>query len=261
MAAIKLGVQVDHLRLGPREGLRRAAGMGFDCVQFDAARGPIAPHELSHTGRRDLAQTVRDRGLELTALAADAGGKRLADPHTAERRIDATKRIIELAADLRVPVVTTALGRFPDQPDDPVHRLVREALTQLGECADRMGTFLAVETADADPQRIADLLRELNCPAIKVNYDPASVIVAGGDPVAGIAPVADYIIGAQLRDAVRSAPDVAREVVLGQGDLPLEEYLAMLDEAGYRGCQMLQRRESQDPAADILAAKRILERL
>jgi sugar phosphate isomerase/epimerase len=258
---IKVGIHVDHLRMELRKGLQQAAIMGFSGVQVDAAKGPVSPSSLSESGRKHFRRLTTDLGLEICSLSGDFGGKRFTDSAAIEERVYQTKQILEFAKQLRIPMLTSALGQFSNDASDPRHHLARQAAEELANHADTVGVFLALEPADASPNALANLIREVDCPYLKVNYDPASAIIAGHDPVKSIEHVADQIMSAQLHDAVRSGDQGGRETRLGEGELPLLDYLAMMDEAGYRGRHILQRREGGNPAADLQAAKEILDRI
>ena len=52
--------------------------------------------------------------------------------------------------------------------------------------------------------------------------------------------------------------DYCAEVPLGQGGVNWPEYLAALDEIGYRGFLTIEREVGQDPAADIRLAVEFL---
>ena len=68
MASAGIGVAVDYLRLGPKDGLRAARRMGFTAAELGATEGLVEPRNLTHSGRRHLARYVRDLGVSLAAL-------------------------------------------------------------------------------------------------------------------------------------------------------------------------------------------------
>jgi sugar phosphate isomerase/epimerase len=219
--------------------------------------GSVEPSELSRTGRRQLLHFIRGLGLQLAALGGDLGGQRFMDSRRVEQRLNETRAIIEMAAELRVPLVTTQLGRVDDESLQ--RGFLVEAVEHLAEIADRTGTFIALETAGTTPDKLADLLRRINAPSLGVCYDPGSLLLEGADPVAGIAAVANSILIARARDAVAGSPQrPGREVPLGAGELDLPAYLAQLDQAGYRNVPFIRRTESEHPLEDVAEAKRRL---
>ena len=126
MTVPRVGINVDDLRLAIKDGLRLAGEMDFRVVEM-AAAGDVAPASLSMTGRRHLSHYVRGLGLEVASLAADLPGLRLSDPGTVDERVERTERILELAADLNVPVVTGSVGALTHQCTEANRRVCRHA--------------------------------------------------------------------------------------------------------------------------------------
>ena len=255
-----IGVVLDSFRLPVKEALQSAANLGLREVELSAATDEVDPAGLSRTGRRHLSRYVLDLGLRLSALGGDLGGTRFNDGAKLEQRLNRTRRIIELAAELHVPIVTTHLGRVDDEA---LRRgYVRQAIEYLAEVADRASIRVAFETGSADPQVVADLLGEVDCRELAACYDPASLLIDGLDPLAGVEPLADRIVIARARDAVAGAPGrPGHETPLGDGQLDLAEYLAALDQAGYRGVAFIRRTDAERPREEIADAKARIERL
>jgi sugar phosphate isomerase/epimerase len=256
----RLGVVLDSFRQLPREALQSAAQLGFRKIEMPAVSGPVTPTELTGTGRRHLSKYVSSLGLELSALGSDLGSGRFTDSSKLEQSLEKTQAILEMARDLHVPVVTTHLGRIVEQDLEGGYLL--EAVQQLADLSDRTGTFVALETAGAEPARFADMLRRINSPTLGVCYDPASLLIDGFEPLGGIEQVANTILLARARDALAGSPQhPGREAPLGSGQLDLPEYLAALDQAGYRNVPFIRRTESQHPLDEIADAKRKLDKL
>lgn len=253
MAHANIGVVLDSLGLPAKESLQSAARMSFQEVELPAA-GDVDPASLSRTGRRHLSHYVAGLGLRLSALGGDLGGARFGDSAGLERRLDKTRQIIEMASELRVPVVTTHLGRLDDET---LRRgYVQQVVRELAETADRTGTFVALETGGGDPAALAGLLREVNAPAVGACYDPAALLMGGHDPYAGVGPLADRILSARVRDGMAgSGSRPGRETPVGEGQIDFAVYLAMLDQAGFRGTPFIRRTEAVDPARELAAAR------
>lgn len=253
-----LGVVLDSYGQPVKDAMQSASRMGFRQVEMSAVTGPVEPSELSQTGRRHLLHFTGGLGLQLAALGSDFGGNRFMDSSRVEQRLDKARAIVEMAADLGVPLVTTHLGRVDE---DAIKRgLLAEAVEHLADMSDRTGTFIALETGGANPTLLADLLHQINSPTLGVCYDPASLLMEGYEPLGGIAPVASSILIARARDAMAGSPNnPGREVPLGTGQIDLAEYLAALDQAGYRNVPFIRRTESIHPLEDIADAKRRLE--
>lgn len=257
MSANRLGLVLEGLGEPVKDALRSVARLAFRELELPATFPEIDPARLSRTGRRDLQHYLGELGLRLSALGGDLGGARFTDGGRLEERLGKTRQIMELAAELRVPVVTSHLG--PVNELTLKSGLLQQALGHLAEVADRTGTVLAFETASADPVAVAGLLRNVNSPALAACYDPGSLLIDGMDPLAGVAPLADRIVIARIRDAVGGTGQRAgRETAIGQGQLDVPAYLGALEEAGYRSIPFLRRTQSEHPIQELVEAKRRL---
>ncbi|HOL27649.1 MAG: sugar phosphate isomerase/epimerase family protein [Phycisphaerae bacterium] len=254
------GVVLDSFGQPAKEALQAAARLAFREVELPAVEGDVDPANLSRTGRRHLLHYVSGLGLQLSALGGDLGGARFADSASLEWRLEKTRQIIELAAELKVPVVTTHLGRVDQQAVERGH--VAEVVRELADMADRTGTFVAIETGGADPAVLGNLLKQVGAPVLGAAYDPAGLLIEGFEPMAGMEPLADRILNARIRDAVAGTGSrPGRETPVGQGQIDFAEYLAMLDQAGYCGTAFIRRTDAERPLDEVAEAKRRIERL
>ncbi len=253
-----IGVVLDSFGRPVKESLQAASRLGLRRIELPATSSEVGPEVLSHSGRRHLLRHVAGLGLELSALGGDLGGARFSESAGLEQRLDQTRRIIEMAAELRVPVMTTHLGRFDREARQrgELGAVIRE----LADMADRTGTFVALETGGADPAEMASLLKEVNCEWLGACYDPASLLIDGYDPIESVGPVADRILIARARDAVSgSERRPGHETPLGYGEVDLARYLAFLEQSGYHNAAFIRRTNSDRPLEDIAEAKGRLE--
>ena len=70
----KIGVIIDSLRLGVRDGIRKAKELGADGFQVYCTGGEMAPENLSKSGRKELRKFVSDLGLRIAPCAATSAG-------------------------------------------------------------------------------------------------------------------------------------------------------------------------------------------
>lgn len=258
---IEIGVDVDAFRQSPKDALRTAAGLGFHPVQLSAVEGPIEPRQLTGSGRRHLLRYADGLGLSLVALGADFRGRRFADPASLDERIERTRLILEMAAELRIPVVTARVGPLRSD-DSAAGALILEAVRQIADHADKTGTHFAIETAETSPEALQTFLKLVNCPYVRAAYDPAAVLMDGHDPVAGVEPIADNIAAAYIRDATEGQPDYpGEETPIGQGQLDLERYLHALEQTAHASPPILRRTNAQNPTQELADAKQQLQRI
>lgn len=259
MAGFKLGVVLDCLRLGVRAGVEKAAEMGFDGFQVYVTQGELAPEKMPRSARREFRRFVAHRGLEIAALCVELGG--YADPAKLDERVERTRRMLDLGLDLGVVVHSSHIGRIPDDPAAPARRTIADALLAIGSYAAERGCCLACETGPEDTSLMRDFLASLRCDSLKVNFDPANLVMNGFDPVRGVHDLSNLIVHTHAKDGVRRPDKTKAQVPLAEGQVPWDRYLAALHEVGYHGYLTIERETGDDPLADILHAKRFLSYL
>lgn len=253
-----IGVCIDDMQVGPKEGLRRASQLGFHHVELGVVGSDIDPAQLSATGRRHLLKFAENLNLRIEALSADFGGARFADSATVDQRIQKTCRILELGAELGVPVVTAQVGRLSVGP--PAHLI--EALRQAAEHADLTGRVFAIQTVHDSPESFRALLDEIACQAVSTCYDPCALVVAGQDPIEGVSVLAGHIAICHTRDATMgSAENPGCETPIGEGQVEFDRFVAELEDASFGGVHILRCTTGGNVMSELQRAKEFLENL
>src|SRR5258706_513634 len=121
---------------------------------------------------------------------------------------------------------TVAHARLQPEPGDPDRKPFLDTLTKVSEMARTKGVTVAFETG----QETADLLRltldELSCPNIKVNFDPANMLLYDkGDPIRAVELLGPDIRSVHVKDAIRTkTPGTwGEEVPLGHGQANIKK--------------------------------------
>ena len=224
--------------------------------------GEVAPENLTSSGRRHLLRFVDGLGLRLVSLVADVPGLRLTNPGTADERVERTCRIIELAADLKVPVVTASVGAITHPERGDPSPVAIEALCRIGEFADSRGVAYAMRPSSDAGKRLVSVLDAVGCPALGVGLDPAAMVMRGANPLAEIERFLGQVVLVHARDGtVGQAESAGHEAGLGEGDVDWVGVLETLTEAEYRGSYVLRRTDSIDPVGDIQQARDVLRRI
>jgi L-ribulose-5-phosphate 3-epimerase len=277
-----IGIMVDSLRLGVREGLKKAKELGADGVQIYAVQGEMDPANLTPAARRELKRYVESLGLRISALCGDLGGHGFQDREANPAKVEKSKRILDLAVELGTNVVTTHIGVVPENEDDPIYEAMQSACEELGVYAKQMGAYFAVETGPETAAHLKRFLDSLSTDGVSVNFDPANmVMVTGDDPVQGVYTLKDYIVHTHVKDGIRLrevdprevygslgyepmsheriAQDAEsgssyRELALGEGSVDFARYFRALQDIGYTGFLTIEREVGENPEADIAKA-------
>lgn len=278
-----IGVMVDSFKLPLKEGIKKAKEIGAKGLQIYAVSGDMAPQNISSKKRKDLLEYIKDNDLKVSALCGDFGGHGFAVEKDNPLKIENSKKILDLAKDLETDVVTTHIGVVPTDRNHPRFKILQEACEKLGEYGDKVGAYFAIETGPEKAQTLKNFLDTLHSGGVRVNYDPANlVMVSGDDPVKGVYTLKDYIVHTHAKDGVMKKkvnPEIVYdyfaeggiedlrledyfiEMPLGKGDVDFPSYIKALEDIGYDGFLTIEREVGQNPEADITEAVNFLSNL
>lgn len=259
----KVGCIVDSLKLGPIEGLRKAAEIGAEGIQVYVTHGEMFPDNCTPAKRKEFRKLTDGLGLTISALCGDFDWVRgFTDAEFNKVNIPRVKKCIDMAGDLGTPVVTMHIGHLPEDPKHPVYQEALRTSVELGEYAVARGVVLCSETGPERPAKLLDFLRAVGSKGIGVNYDPANLVMCGPfDHIGGVGILKDYIRHTHAKDGVCLGPKAYKEVPLGQGGVVFPYYLAALKAAGYKGFLTVERECGADPAGDVARAIKYLKEL
>jgi sugar phosphate isomerase/epimerase len=249
--------------------LALAAREGYDCVEVmcwppgQAERRYAGVTHLDVTGAFDsaLGESVARHGVAISGLGYYPNPLD-ADREASGRVIAHLAQVIRTAGRLGVGVVNTFIGRDPSTlVDDNWPRMLEvwQPLARLaGECGVRIGieNCPMLFTRDEWPggKNLAHspavwrrLFRELDSPAIGLNYDPSHLVWQQMDPVRPVREFAQKIVHVHAKD-VRVDRDRLNDVGIlahpneyhtpklpGLGDVDWGAFFAALTDVGYTG--------------------------
>jgi len=255
--SLQIGVFADCFGLPLRDGIRKAAELGVESFQMFTTSGEVLPENMSAEQRAEFRRFYEGLGLKLSATCADflVG---FADPAQNEEMIPRLHMQVDLARDLGTNIITTHVGTVPDEPDE-VWETLRVALNRIGAYAEEKGIVLATETGPESGPVLRSLLETLDTPAVRVNLDPANLIMAGFDLDEALDALMPYIVHTHAKDGFCD-PGKWREAPLGKGDVPWPHYVGRLKAAGYNGAFTIEREVGEDRIGDIRTAIEFLRR-
>lgn len=248
---MKIGVIPDSFQVPFKEAVILARDMGVKGLQPYVTRGELAPENLSKDDRKEILSFVRANGLEFSALCADFG-LHFNEKDTNEEGILRTMSMMDLAVDFDTKVITTHIGRVPDDENSEEYYNIVNTIERLGKYGDRIGVSFATETGPEMAIKLRGILEKADTKSAKVNLDPANfVMCAGQDPVEAVHILKDYIVHTHAKDGVKLSDTDYQEYPLGQGNVPFPEYIAALKEVGYDGFLTIEREAGATRFQDI----------
>ncbi len=271
---MKIGVMVESFRAGLDGGLAAAAQVGAQGVQIYATSGQMHPDNLVGKARGALKRRIENMGLTVSALCGDFGGHGFQNARENPKRIDDSKKILDLTLDLGCTVVTTHVGVVPADKAHPRYAIMAKAGEQLGRYGEKIGATFAIETGPEPAAVLRAYLDDIGiAKGIGVNFDPANLVMLYQENIPeAVACLAPYIVHTHAKDGkmlkksdievlfgLRPPPgddvvlwkDYILELPLGLGGVKFDTYLPALKKAGFDGFLTIEREVGEDPRKDI----------
>lgn len=248
---MKIGVIPDSFQVPFKDAVILARDMGVKGLQPYATRGELSPENLTKEDRADILKYVKNNGLVFSALCADFG-LHFNEKGTNEEGILRTMAMMDLAVDFDTKVITTHIGKVPEDENSEEYYNIVNTIERLGKYGDKIGVSFATETGPEMAIKLRGILEKADTKSAKVNLDPANfVMCAGQDPVEAVHILKDYIVHTHAKDGVKLSDTDYEEYPLGQGGVPFPEYLAALKEVGYDGFLTIEREAGATRFQDI----------
>ncbi len=247
---------------------RLLASLGINVVQIACGdphhasweEGDSMPAVAHRSGMIMTGAMLGFPGEDYTTPASIKATGGFGDPALRPERINRLKWALDRTIALGLSDLSLHAGFIPE-PGDPARASMLETLALAGDLARAKGITLCFETG----QETADLLRltldELRSPSLKVNFDPANMLLYDmGDPVRAVEILGPDIRSVHVKDARRpKAPGQwGQEVVLGEGEVDIKRFVNSLKKAGYQGPLIIER-EVGDQASRLRDVARGLE--
>ena len=250
---MKIGVIPNSFGVDFKTAVGYAKELGVQGLQPYVTNGELCPERLSKQDRADLLKFVQSNGLVFSALCADFGLE-FNVPEINPYGLQRTMWMMDLALDLGTNIITTHIGRVPDDENSREYENVVKSIEKLGRYGDEIGVVFATETGPEMAIKLRGALEKADTKSAKVNLDPANfVMVAGQDPVEAVHILRDYIVHTHAKDGVK-LENGYQELPLGSGGVPYPQYLAALKEEGYDGFLTIERECGADRYGDIKTA-------
>ncbi len=213
------------------------------------------PHHAAWEEGDRLPEAARSAGFRMTGAMLGFPGEDYTTPQTIQKsggfgnpptraeRLERFQWALDRTKALGLSDLMLHAGFIPE-PRDPDRKPFLDTLAKVSDLAKRKGVTIAFETG----QETADLLRltlnELKCPNLKVNFDPANMLLYDkGDPLRAVEILGPDIRSVHVKDANR--PTVpgnwGEEVPLGQGQVNIRQFVKTLQKVGYRGPLCIER--------------------
>jgi sugar phosphate isomerase/epimerase len=153
--------------------------------------------------------------------------------------------------------ITFHAGFLPHDQRDPDYARLAARLREVAALFADHGLTCSLETGQEEAGALREFLEQLNKPTVKVNFDPANLILYDkGDPIAGLTTLFPHVASCHIKDAkrTRTPGEWGDEVVVGTGDVDWRAFFKTLG-AGFSGTLALEREAGPTRVEDLKAAR------
>jgi L-ribulose-5-phosphate 3-epimerase len=165
------------------------------------------------------------------------------DPALRPERLERFRWALDRTRALGLTDLMLHAGFLPEV-NDPARTPFLDTLARVGQLAAEKGVTVAFETGQETAALLRRTLDDLKSPNLKVNFDPANMLLYDkDDPLEAVELLAPDIRTVHVKDANR--PTVAgnwgEEVPLGRGQTNTKAFLLALKKLGYNGPLFIER--------------------
>lgn len=272
----KIGTLADWFKVGVLDGIKTSKEVNAQGVQL-YAWDKLHPDNITTEFIQQVKQVAADYQQEIVALCGELGGHGFEIKADNKEKIAYLNGVTDIAVDLGCFIVTTHIGRIPEDTTSERYQNMLDACKEVARYATSKGVVVAIETGPEKIKNLVEFIKQCNTPGIGINYDPGNlVMVTQDDEVEGVYTGKDYIVHTHAKDgickqylgpeevyeifasggieALNKITDYFIETPLGQGEVKWDAYLRALKDIKYDGYLTIEREVGDDAKADVVLA-------
>jgi L-ribulose-5-phosphate 3-epimerase len=165
------------------------------------------------------------------------------DPTTRAERLERFKWALERTTQLECKDMMLHAGFLPE-PGAADRKPFLDTLATVSKLAEKKGITVAFETGQETAELLKLTLDELRAPNLKVNFDPANMLLYDkGDPIKAVELLGPRIRSVHVKDGKRplTPGNWGEEVPLGHGEADIKRFVQTLKKVGYKGALCIER--------------------
>jgi sugar phosphate isomerase/epimerase len=219
--------------------IRYVAETGYDGIEPTVTAGySIELYSMDAGERQRVKRLIHDYGLEIPAISGHASlAERDPEVHEAnmKRLRDGVDLCVEWATNDHPPALDLTAGGRPDEWDS-LKELLTARLAELVDYAALRNVVVAMaphyRSAVTLPSQMMELIREINSPYLKVNFDISHFVIHGYSITEAVELMAPVTKTVHVRDARGQAPDF-EFLIPGEGEIDYVLFLREMARQGY----------------------------
>lgn len=233
----------------------KQAGYDFVEMSIDESSERLERLHWSHSDRAALRKAIFDTGMPIWGMGISAHRKfplGSASPDIRKQGLSIFQKSIELAADLGVRVIQVmGYDAFYEPSNADTEARYLEGLQTGVGWASAAGVLLALENGDSklvdSVEKAMRFVKKLNSPWFQVYPDIGNMSAAGYSPLKQLPLTEGHLVGVHVKD---TRPGELRGVLLGQGNVQIQEAFKLLARMGFKGPLVMEMWASLDKTGD-----------
>ena len=241
-----LSAFADEISPDPREQIAVLHASGVRYIEFRSIYKTNCL-ALSDPQIKEFKEMLDGEGFKLSAIGSPIGKYPIDQPF--EPHLDKFKRAMDLCGIFGTPNIRV-FSYYPpaDKPFDgnwaPYRDEIIRRMSKKAELAAAAGLKMFHENEHKiygdSPERVADLMKSVNSPALRSAYDAANWIFCGYDPVKGWELTKDYVEHFHIKDWKGSGEESHTGCIAGTGDGQIDYSIRDAVKRGYRGFAVME---------------------
>lgn len=241
-----LSAFADEISPDPREQIAVLHASGVRYIEFRSIYKTNCL-ALSDPQIKEFKEMLDGEGFKLSAIGSPIGKYPIDQPF--EPHLDKFKRAMDLCGIFGTPNIRV-FSYYPpaDKPFDgnwaPYRDEIIRRMSKKAELAAAAGLKMFHENEHKIygdyPERVADLMKSVNSPALRSAYDAANWIFCGYDPVKGWELTKDYVEHFHIKDWKGSGEESHTGCIAGTGDGQIDYSIRDAVKRGYRGFAVME---------------------
>lgn len=277
--SLRISVATEDFGSSLRRCLDAATQLQADGVRLNA-RSELNANTASQSELRQILRYIQERQMQVGGLYCPVKHA-LYEEEFLEPRLDVIRATMSIARSLQTPDVLVRCGPIPHSgqaekqtadedvaadsfdtlfsvtPTSPKkspeakRALLCELLSDLTQYGNHVGCTLNLIVTGYDVTTIRSLLSDISGGPIRIVFDPATVVMDGGEPEPVFRQLYDVLGSMRARDAGTNLDGGGMETRFGDGNVNWLELIPTLIEADFRGWVCVERTGGDTRAADV----------
>lgn len=217
-----------------------ATESGYTGVELRFLRGTVGLASLDEFAPEGIARTrenLESAGLEVACVDTSVRFTS-PDPDERDRQLESARTYLRIASELRAPYIRVFGGPIPtDQDAAETTKLIADGLERAATAAEEFDVTVLLETHDtfSTGAQVAELLSNGMPDRFAILWDFLHSYRSGEDFTETYRILGDKVRHVHLKDSAEFSPTGFDLKLMGQGRLPVREFVAFLTKVGYDG--------------------------